>query len=135
MNELFLDLEIVAPWVWQAPRHVPGAVQALWCRPTRSGGLMFAWQRPLGHVEAYRLERTRTGKEYEEIVMTQTEGTALPPVPLNDGWFYRVSAFNSRGMGPARWVFFFLRRRRDSIFLRVPVRPGLRLGINELVRA
>ena len=93
---------------------------------------MFAWQCPPGRVDGYRLERTRDGKGYEAIAETEAEGIGLPPVASDDGWFYRVSAFNSRGQGPARWVFFYLRRRRDPIFLRVPVRPGLRVVINEL---
>ncbi len=116
-------------------RAVPGAVRSLWCHPTPSGGLLFAWGLPPdgGPVEGYRIERTRQGREYELVQESARPSFALPPLPFNDGWFYRVTAFNARGQGAARWVFFFLRRRQDSIFHYVPVREGLRVDISELV--
>ncbi len=136
MNELMLDLATAAPWLCRAPRRPPDALTVIWCRPTRAGGLMFTWQPPPGRVavEGYRLERTRDGKEYEEMAETEAEAISLPPVPLNEPWFYRVCAFNSRGQGAMRWVHFYLRRLRDPMFLKMPVRPGLRVVINELIR-
>src|SRR3989442_2527747 len=115
MNELMWDLDLAAPWLNPAPRRAPDAVAALWCRPTRAGGLMFAWQRPRGraHVAGYRLERTRDGKDYEEIAEAEAEGIGLPPLALGEGWVYPVSAFNSWGQGPPPGGDFHLRRRRD----------------------
>jgi hypothetical protein len=120
----------------RSARRAPGAVCVLWCQPTRAGGLMFAWQRPPGGepVAGYRLERTRDGRAYETLEETARECCTLPPVDFNDGWFYRITACNARGTGPARWVIYYLRRQRDSILQRVPVRSGLRVNICELVR-
>lgn len=136
MNELSLELEVLAPWLKRRGRkpRLPGAVTGLWCRATREGGLMFAWQRPPGRtpVEGYRIERTREGRNYELVAETEQESFVLPPVALNDGWFYRVTAFNERGAGAARWVYFFLRRPRDPILQLVPVRPGMGVTISEL---
>lgn len=134
MNELLMELETAAPWLCRAPR-LPGAVAELSCAPTRTGKLLFTWQPPRGGllVDGYRIERTRDGRDYEPLAETETKNWVLPPVSFNDGWFYRVTAFNARGQGPARWVFFYLRRRRDSIFVSVPVKPGLRVNISELV--
>jgi hypothetical protein len=135
MNDALLNLEVVAPWFMRKVRRVPGAVTGLWYRGTRAGGLMFAWQCPSGAtpLDGYRTARTREGREYEWVAETTAESFVLPPVALNDGWFYRVTAFNERGEGPARWVYFFLRRRRDPILQLVPVRPGLRVTISELL--
>ncbi len=137
MNEALLDLAVAAPWLSRKPRQAPAAVSVLWCRPTRAGGLMFAWQRPRDRVAiaGYRVERTRDGRDYETLAETRGLGLALPPVALDEPWFYRVSACNGRGQGRARWVFFFLRRRHRPLFLRVPVRPGRRIVINELLPA
>jgi len=52
-------------------------------------------------------------------------------VALNDGWFYRVTAFNEAGQGRAEAVYFYLRRLRNSILQVVLVRPGLRVNICE----
>ena len=107
MNDLLLDLATAAPWLCRAPRRAPAALTDLWCGPTRAGGLMFCWK-PSPHrerVEGYRLERTRSGHAYETLAETEATSLSLAPVPLNDGWFYRVTAFNCRGQGAARWVF------------------------------
>ena len=135
MNDFDMDLEAVAPWLMRV-RRAPRAVTGLWCRATRAGGLMFAWKPPPGGelVEGYRIERTRDGGSYEEIAETATESFVLPPVAFNDGWFYRVSAFNSGGQGPANGVYFYLRRHRGSILQYVLVRAGLRVNICEFVR-
>ena len=134
MNEMMLDLATAAPWLSRAPHRTPGADAVLWCA-THAGGFRFSWQKPPGRppVKSYRIERTRDGLAYEEIAETEAERFSLPCVLFNDGWFYRVTAFNVRGQGPARWVFFYLRRRLGSILQRVPVRPGLRVGICELI--
>ena len=135
MNDPIMDLEVAAPWLLRA-RRLPRAVTQLWCRETRTGGLMFAWHpSPAGEmIDGYRIERTRDGRAYEAIGETRNESFALPPVPFNDGWFYRVSAFNERGQGPAGGVYFHLRRRRNSILQYVLVRPGLRVNICEFSR-
>lgn len=137
MNDPLLDLATAAPWLSRRPRHAPEALTIIWCRPTPDGALLFAWRPPPGRtrVDGYRLERTREGRDYETLLETRNEHASLPPVALNDPWFYRLSAFNARGQGPARRVFFFLRRERNSMFLRVPVRPGLRVVINEFLPA
>ena len=134
MMDTQIDLEYAAPWLVRKPR-LPGAVSVLWCQPTRAGGLMFAWQPPAGRtrVETYRIERTSNGREYEWIADTTEQGIAVSPLGFDDGWFYRVTACNSRGQGPARWVHYYLRRHRDSILQRVPVKPGLRVNICELI--
>ena len=135
MNSLLLDLETAAPWIMRA-RPLPRAVTQLWCRATRAGGLMFAWQPSPRRemIDGYRIERTREGRAYEEIAETRSESFVLPPVPFNDGWFYRVSAFNERGQGAANWVIFYLHRQSNSILQYVPVRPGLRVNICEFHR-
>jgi len=86
-------------------------------------------------VVGYRLERTREGRSYEELAVTEAMGLAWQIADRKEGWFYRVSAFNARGQGPACWVFFYLPRPRDPIFVRVPVKPGLRVNISELLPA
>ena len=135
MINSFLDLEVAAPWLVRRVRRVPGPILGLWCRPTRAGGLMFAWRSPAGGapVDGYHIERTRNGHTYESVAETTEKSFVLPPVPWNDGWFYRVSAFNARGQGAARWVCFYLRRRRDPILQQVPVKPGLRVTIRESI--
>ena len=132
-DELLLDLATAAPWLCHAPRRVPGPLSVIWCRQTLAGGLMFAWQRPRGMVDGYRLERTRDGKKYELLAETESEGVSLPPVAKNQPWIYRVTAFNCQGQGLAPWMYFYLRRHKP-LLLRVPVhRPALRVVINELV--
>ena len=135
MNDVLSDLDVAAPWLTRRVRRVPGVVTDLWCRAPRSGRLLFTWQAPAGGVpvDGYRIERTRNGHAYEPVGETVEKNFVLPPVPFNDGWFYRVSACNARGQGPAEWVYFYLRRRRDPILQIVPVRPGLRVDISELI--
>ena len=117
-------------------RCIPGAVCALRCQPIRADALMFAWQAPHGGapVDGYRIERTRDGHAYEKIAQTANKSFVLSPVPFDDGYFYRVSAFNERGAGSVKWVVFYLRRHRDSILQHVPVRAGLRVNISEFIR-
>ena len=136
MTDPIMDLEVAAPWLLRS-RRLPCAVTQLWCLATRAGGLMFAWHPSPAceMIDGYRIERTREGRAYEEIAETRNESFVLPPVPFNDGWFYRVSAFNERGQGDARCVHFYLRRRRDPILQYVTVIPGLRVNICEFVRA
>ena len=134
MNDVLSDWEIAAPWVMRRVRRVPGAVTGLRCRARRAGELIFFWESPAGStpVNGYRLERTRDGRAYEPVAETTEKSLVLSHVPLHDGWFYRVSAFNARGQGSAEWVYFYL-RRRDPILQLVPVRPGLRVNICELI--
>lgn len=137
MNECLSDLETAAPRLQRRPRCVPAALSVIWCRPNRFGGLAFAWQGPPGRtpVDGYRVERTRDGRDYEPVAEIQRQDFVLAPPAFNAPWFYRLCAFNARGQGPAKWVFFYLRRRRNSMYLRVPVRPGLRVVINEFLPA
>lgn len=135
MNDI-MDLEIAAPWLLR-PRRLPRAVAQLRCLATRTGGLMFSWQRSPAseQIDGYLIERTRAGGAYEEIARTRNEAFFLRPVSFNDGWFYRVSAFNERGRGAANRVIFYLRRRRKPILQLVPVRFGLRVNICEFTRS
>ena len=135
MNDPIMDLEVAAPWLLRA-RRLPSAVTQLWCGAARAGRLMFSWHpSPASEmIDGYRIERTRNGHAYEQIAETRNTSFVLPPVPFNDGWFYRVSAFNERGQGDASGVYFYLRRRRDPILQYVAVIPGLRVDIYEFVR-
>ena len=82
-------------------------------------------------VEGYRIERTRNGHAYEHVADTPYCIFKLHRPAMNDGWFYRVTAFNEAGQGRAEAVYFYLRRRRNPMLQVVLVRPGLRVNICE----
>lgn len=135
MNDVLMDLETAAPWLARRVRRVPGPVRGLQCRAARSGRLMFEWQSPAGGtpVDGYRIERTRDGHAYERLAETTGQWFMSPPAAFHDGWFYRVTAVNACGQGSAAWVNYYLRRRRDPILQLVPVRPGWRVKVCELM--
>lgn len=137
MNDLLLDLATAAPWLVRHPRRPPAALSAVRCDPLSNGLVIFKWQPPPGRVpvDGYLVERTRDGRDYEVIGRPVTLGFVMGSPALNEPWFYRATAFNARGQGPAELVFFYLRRERNSMFLRVPVRPGLQVVINEFLPA
>ena len=92
-------------------------------------------------LDGYRIERTKQGREYERIGETEDlEFTIASPTP-GDRWFYRVTAFNPRGAGRARMVYFYRRPNRlrprgllqPRLLQAVPVIPGMRVQICELV--
>ena len=135
MIETTLDLEWLAPWLSKGVRRVPETVRDLRCSAQRNGDLFFSWGPPrkMTPVEGYRIERTRNGHAYEQVADTPCCSFKLPRPALNDGWFYRVTAFNEAGQGRAEAVYFYLRRQRNSILQVVLVRPGLRVNIYELI--
>ena len=125
-------------------RRAPGAVPRLDAREHPGRDLALWWLPPSGitHIEGYRVERTREGREYELLAETDgLEFTVTNPQP-GEPWFYRVSAFNMHGTGRARMVFFH--RRADRLRPRgpilrtmsfpIPVSPGTRLQITETWR-
>lgn len=136
MNESALDLEVCAPWLLRRGRR-PGPVLRL--DAAEGGGeLMLRWSPPRGsRVEGYLIDRTRTGRDYERVTETEQTQVFLPRQPLHDGWFYRVRAWNARGEGGFKAVFFYLRRgwsprtRRASMLQYVAVIPGLRVVVHD----
>lgn len=122
-------------------RRAPGAVRRLDAREHPGGDLTLRWLPPSGitHIEGYRVERTREGREYELLAETdELEFTVANPQP-GEPWFYRVTAFNLHGVGRARMVFFHRRAARlrprgpilRCISVPVPVIPGVRVAISE----
>ncbi len=122
-------------------RRPPGWVRRLNGTEQPDGTLKLFWEPPTGisRVDGYRIQRTREGQNYELVGETQelefTIGHAMP----GDPWFYQVMAFNHRGEGWAKWVYF---RRRDERFpprgrkfvglsFPFPVSPGGRVEIFE----
>lgn len=135
-----IDLDTIT-----APVHfthrAPGSVRRLSAREHLGGDLSLHWQAParVERIDGYRVERTREGRVYELLGITdELEFTVAQPVP-GEPWFYRVSAFNFRGIGRARMVYFHrraMRLRPRGPILRcmsfpVPVRPGRRMEIME----
>jgi hypothetical protein len=124
-------------------RRVPGPVRHLNATEQLGGALHLHWEPPGGmtRIEGYRVERTRDGHDYEHLGDTVArQFTITNPVP-GEPWFYRVTAFNVRGVGRAKRVFFHRRARRlrprgpilRAMLLPIPVIPGRRVGISELV--
>lgn len=122
-------------------RRTPSPVRRLTTREHPGGDLTLHWQPPAGitRTDGYRVERTREGRVYELLSVTdELEFTVAHPTP-GEPWFYRVTAFNLRGIGRARLVYFHrpaVRLRPRGPILRcmsfpVPVIPGLRLQIYE----
>ena len=122
-------------------RRAPDPLRRLTAREHPGGDLALHWQPPARttRIDGYRVERTREGRVYELLGVTdELEFTVTQPTP-GEPWFYRVTAFNLRGIGRARLVYFHrraVRLRPRGPILRcmsfpVPVFPGLRLRIFE----
>lgn len=123
-------------------RRVPGPVQHLDATEQFGGNLTLHWKPPLGgtHLDGYRVERTREGRVYEHLGDTVAqEFTIKNPTP-GEPWFYRVTAFNVRGVGRAKHVYFHQRARRlhprvpvlRAMSFPIPVIPGRGVEIMEL---
>ena len=134
-----IDLDSPTPVLCTVHR-VPGPVRLLMATDRYRGNLFLEWKPPRGvMVQGYRIERTREGRRYELLRETQAPECYLVNLPPGEPWFYRVTAFNARGAGRARQVFFFQRGYRlssgrfvENRLMRVPVVPGLRVDICEL---
>ena len=122
-------------------RRLPGPVRRLTARKPLDGDLVLCWLPPLGGtwIDGYRITRTRDGREYELLGETdELEFTIVNP-ERGETWFYRVIAFNLRGEGRARMVYFHrpaARLRPRGPILRcmsfpVPATPGRRVEIIE----
>jgi len=112
-------------------RARPGPVRLFNARSGIRGQLRLEWQ-PTAGAQFYRIERTRTGLEYEWLAETQETAFFIGDILLHDPWFYRVVAVNGRGAGWFTIVWFFERRGHGSgILMPVMVRPGLRVNICE----
>ncbi len=122
-------------------RRPPGPVRRLNAAENRDGSLKLFWEAPAGitRVDGYRIERTPEGQTYELIGETPAlEFTIAQPVP-GEPWFYRVTAFNLRGAGEAKQVFFHRRACRlhprgpdlECISMPIPIIPGVQVNISE----
>ena len=138
MNESLLDLEMCAPWLTRRIRR-PGPVGQLFAAETR-GTLLLRWSPPRGaQVESYLIERTREGRDYEQVAETDQTQWLLRRPRLGESWFYRVRACNAQGSGDCKAVYLYQRRGwsrqtgRGSVLQYVPVIPGLRVNVCELV--
>lgn len=93
---------------------------------------MLRWKRPAGgtFISGYRIERTREGRNYETLGETGRLVFYVRNIPLDDPWFYRVTAFNIRGDGGARLVWLFRQSSSGEILLLpIAVVPDLRVNI------
>jgi hypothetical protein len=98
------------------------------------GTLFLQWRPPRGSlVSFYRVERTREGRKYQTVAETQVRTAwCLRDAPVNDPWFYRVTAVNSRGAGAFKIVWFFQRNEHSWSYLRcILAVPGLHVNICE----
>lgn len=118
-------------------RARPGPVRGLRAVATFRGHLVLEWRSPAGAAAAfYRVERTREGHNYETLIETQSTWVCLKDAPPKEPWFYRITGVNARGAGKARKVYLFQRFGNGrSRLLPIPVRPGVRVNIYELVPA
>lgn len=137
MGNIF-DFDSPAKMSGFAPR-VPGSVRKFNAVATPRGDLVLRWKPPRGaSVTAYRIERTREGREYEPVGEV-TEGFFVVNPSPGEPWFYRVTAFNARGSGGFAWVAFFRRgdrflrggQNRDSLLHHIPVKPGRQVNVWE----
>ena len=123
-------------------RRVPGPVRHLDATEQFGGSLTLHWKPPVGgtHLDGYRVQRTREGRVYELLGDTKArEFTVTKPVP-GESWFYRVTAYNVRGDGRVKQVFFHRRARRlrlpgavlRTMSFPIPVIPGRGVEIMEL---
>ena len=135
-----IDLDEIRPPV-HLDRRTPGPVRRLNGREEPGGDLKLWWLRPAGGawIDGYRIERTREGRNYELLSVTDELQHTVATPERGEPWFYRVTAFNGRGIGRARLVFL----HRPAVRLRprgrilpcktllIPVIPGVRVNISE----
>lgn len=116
-----------------AVRARPGPVRRLEARPYGPGTLVLYWQRPAGgRVVGYRIERTREGREYERVGETRNPIFFVREAPLDEPWFYRVTAYNARGAGRCKLVWLYRWSERGKpLIVPVAVVPGLRVTVCE----
>ena len=135
MGNIYDPTDAFVPCHWC--RAHPGPVRGLRAVATFRGHLVLDWCAPAGAAaQFYRIERTREGRHYETLLEQPFPWCCLKDAPPKEPWFYRVTAVNARGAGEARKVYFFQRfGNGKSRLLAVPVRPGLRVVINELMPA
>ena len=135
-----IDLDFIRPRI-HFTRRAPGAVRDLDAHEEPCGDLTLRWLPPFGGtwIDGYRIERTREGRKYE--LLAETDGLQFTIVNPERGepWFYRVTAFNVRGVGRARRVYFHRRavplhprgRILRCMSFPIPAIPGVRLNIME----
>jgi hypothetical protein len=125
-------------------RNRPGSVRKLDAVATSRGTLLLRWRPPTGVcVGGYLVDRTREGQDYEPLGETNELEYRIRETPPGEPWFYRVRAFNTRGVGGFRLVFFFRRSDRfihgghnhKEMLMAVVARPGLRVTISEWSRS
>lgn len=116
-----------------AVRARPGPVRKLEARPGIPGTLVLYWQRHAGgRVVGYRIERTREGREYGPVGETRNQIFFVRDAPLDEPWFYRVTAYNARGAGRCKLVWLYRRSERGKpLIVPVAVVPGLRVTVCE----
>ena len=122
-------------------RRVPGPVRRLDAGPLPGGTLLLRWKAPLGgtFITAYRIERTREGRDYELLGETTRKVFFVRNPPVGEPWFYRVTAFNARGAGGFRLVWLFRRgdrfipggQNQNDLLTPIAVVPGLQVNIWE----
>ena len=115
-------------------RARPGPVRRLNAWFHSPGTLMLRWKPPAGGggVAGYRIERTREGRAYEWVGETKHPIFFVKELPVDEPWFYRVTAFNARGQGGSRLVWLFRWTSDDKLsLLPIAVIPGLRVTIWE----
>ena len=123
-------------------RRVPGPVGHLNATERFGGNLRLHWKPPLGgtHLDGYRVERTREGRVYEQLGDTKAQQFTIVNPAQGKPWFYRVTAFNVRGVGRAKQVYFHQRARRlrprgplvRTLSFPIPVIPGRGVKIMQL---
>lgn len=115
-------------------RARPGPVRALKAFAP-IGCLFLEWRPPAGgRVAFYRIERTADGHAYETLAEISGQRFCLRDAPLDGGWFYRVTAVNTRGAGRAKCVWFFQRVGNSRSRLHfVPILPNVCVSICDLV--
>jgi hypothetical protein len=99
----------------------------------RDGGsrILLRWSPPRGsQVTAYRIDRTREGREYVAVTETPMTFHYIVPPPIESPWFYRVTPYNERGEGGFRLVWFVYQGRGQPLqLIPIPVRDGRRVDI------
>ena len=116
-----------------AVRTRPGPVRKLDARPGMPGTLMLRWQPPAGgKATGFRIERTREGRVYEPVGEARNPIFFVKDAPLDEPWFYRVTAFNARGAGGCKLVWLYRRPMQGKpLIVPVAVVPGLRVTVCE----
>jgi hypothetical protein len=132
MGHLYDLTENFVPLIFRRAR--PDQLRGFIGTALRHGGLHLRWRRARG-ADFYRIERTRSGRDYEWLGETEETCFFYREMVLHDRWFYRVTAVNSRGAGDFRMVCFHERRGNGKGYLvHVPARRGLRVTVGWLVR-